>query len=329
MAKSIDEDEVTVDEARMALSLIELGGQGVKSGAVLLARDDPMRVIWANSSATRLFGSTDADRLTAFLFGDQRTGPQFGAGLRRLGSYTLPRLERLRLTSGLQTRTVTAEVSRTTLANGKALYGIVLQGSAPEPGDGWSRSALSGHAVEPIATNLVPHAVTVPSSEHDREEVGPPHADRPPAARARRSTRLTWQTDEAGRVTAAVSHAGPLAGQIDDGLIGRDLCEVLLEHGGDPDHLFAAAMGARDTFGRLALGWPLRGGGTVAVHAGGVPILGVDGRFQGFRGFATIDARQDSVAPAPLQVPAEPQAAIVSQPSQPIASDSQIGRAHV
>ena len=318
MAQPTVDHDITADEIRVALSLIELGGERVNSAAVVLARGDPMRVVWANAATVRLLGRGDAAQLSAALFGDEPNGPPFAVGLRRLVAYTLPRLERLRLRSGFRTRSVTAEISRTTLANGQPLYGIVVPGVTPGDGEEWSRSVLAAGTDRPPDDGTRPHAHEVAEAGRDvagphdlgseiRDDAAEPDRGLPaPAVQVERAVRLTWRTDGSGRLTTMASHAAALARAVDDRLIGRVLTEAVQSGGGDPEGLFAAALGARDTFSGLAVAWPLRDGRTVAVHAGGVPVFAADGLFQGFRGFAVAHPVRGAVLPEPSPVSTAP-----------------------
>jgi signal transduction histidine kinase len=118
----------------------------------------------------------------------------------------------------------------------------------------------------------------------------------------------TWETDAALRITALSPAAAAAAGQAPATLLGNPLTQLfrLAEAGEGELPLLSALAEQRRFEGQPA---ELRGGRGGRYLLAGIPLIGADGRFAGFRGSATAIG---------LAVP--PQTAAAAAPAPPDAS---------
>ncbi|MBV9930786.1 MAG: HAMP domain-containing histidine kinase [Alphaproteobacteria bacterium] len=115
----------------------------------------------------------------------------------------------------------------------------------------------------------------------------------------RASADWMWETDASLRITALSPAAAAAAGQAPNALLGNPLTQLfrLAEAGEGELPLLSALAEQRRFDGQPA---ELRGGRGGRYRLAGIPLIGADGRFAGFRGSATAlaDSRA-SVSPAP------------------------------
>lgn len=307
MSASPFERGLDADEAAAALSAHGFGADRPASGAVVMAVDEPLRIVWANKAATTLFGTADAHKMFDRLFvGRGRDG--LGESVARLAEGAPPRLERLRLIRGFRSQTVTVAVSRSSLPDGRSV--VVLSGPAPDSDDGeeapFAVSALrttSGLVPEPDQAPPALPLDEVAAPEPTLEWVEPPAVVPDPELVERlaalRSARVLWQTDAEHRfvkVTDGIPEMLGLAG--DDALLGRPLAEVLRPLAPDDERLVDALRSGASWSG-LTVTWPLAAGhAAVVVALGAVPIMQSPLSFGGFRGFGVVDLTRLVVLPA-------------------------------
>jgi signal transduction histidine kinase len=119
----------------------------------------------------------------------------------------------------------------------------------------------------------------------------------------------TWETDGALRLTALSPAAAAAAGQAPAELLGNPLTQLFrLAEAGEAELPLLSALAEQRRFdGQPA---ELRGGRGGRYMLAGIPLLGADGRFAGFRGSATAlaEPRQPAGAPAAVAAPAQPDA---------------------
>jgi len=115
-----------------------------------------------------------------------------------------------------------------------------------------------------------------------------------------------WETDSALRLTALSPAAAAAAGQAPTALVGRPLTELFrLAEAGEAELPLLAALAEQRRFeGQPA---ELRGGRGGGYMLAGIPLIGADGRFAGFRGSATAIAQARS-APAAQSPQPDPSA---------------------
>jgi signal transduction histidine kinase len=149
------------------------------------------------------------------------------------------------------------------------------------------------------------------SGWHRRQARGP--APAPEAAREadflRAGADWTWETDGALHITAVSPAAAAAAGQGPAELVGKPLTQLFrLAEAGEAELPLLAALAEQRRFdGQPA---ELRGGRGGRFMLAGIPLIGVDGRFAGFRGSATriAEAPVSATPPGPVTA-AQPDAA--------------------
>jgi signal transduction histidine kinase len=138
-------------------------------------------------------------------------------------------------------------------------------------------------------------------------------APAPEASRAadflRASADWTWETDASLHITSLSPAAAAAAGQAPNALLGQPLTQLfrLAEAGEGELPLLAALAEQRRFEGQPA---ELRAGRGGRYMLAGIPLIGADGRFAGFRGSATGIAPAGPIASpaAGATAPAEPDA---------------------
>jgi signal transduction histidine kinase len=115
----------------------------------------------------------------------------------------------------------------------------------------------------------------------------------------------TWETDGALRITALSPAAAAAAGQAPGELLGRPLTHLFrLAEAGEAELPLLSALAEQRRFdGQPA---ELRGGRGGRYVLAGIPLLGADGRFAGFRGSATAFAGPRAAPDAAPSSPAQP-----------------------
>ncbi|HXI07978.1 MAG: PAS domain S-box protein [Bradyrhizobium sp.] len=100
----------------------------------------------------------------------------------------------------------------------------------------------------------------------------------------RHPLRFRWQTDRDDRFTIASHEFLKLIGPLTESLVGRPWREIAETLGLDGDARMRSALAARETFGGIALNWPVDGG-YLPVELSGVPALDETRSFGGYQGF--------------------------------------------
>jgi len=116
----------------------------------------------------------------------------------------------------------------------------------------------------------------------------------------RASADWMWETDSALRITALSPAAAAAAGQAPNALLGNPLTQLFrLAEAGEAELPLLSALAEQRRFeGQPA---ELRGGRGGSYMLAGIPLIGADGRFAGFRGSATAIA-----AGRPAEAPPQP-----------------------
>jgi PAS domain S-box-containing protein len=306
---------LTIADVEAALAAHGFGTDRPRSGAVLLALVDPLRIVWANQAAATLFDTTDADDLYAQIFaGRGREG--LGGTVGRLSPDGSPRIERLRLIRGFRSRTLTILMSLSRLGDGRAAVVISAPGHDLSSGD----TADFGTSVlhSPAVAAVIPAEEAAPAAAVAAPAVVTATATRERLA-ALRSARLLWQTDADGRLVRLGGGVPEMLGVDDPAAIGQPLAAMLHAAGADPDGRLAQALDKREPWSGLAVTWPLTAGSdAVAVTLGAAPAT-TKGTFDGFRGFGVADlARLLPALPRPgTTTPASPETVEPTQDNAP------------
>jgi len=121
----------------------------------------------------------------------------------------------------------------------------------------------------------------------------------------RASADWMWETDAALRITALSPAAAAAAGQAPNALLGNPLTQLFrLAEAGEAELPLLSALAEQRRFeGQPA---ELRGGRGGTYLLAGIPLIGADGRFAGFRGSATALAAGRSDQPARQPAPTPP-----------------------
>lgn len=289
-----------LDQAAIQAILARVDAGSSHTGAKLIARLDPPRVVWANTSAATLFKTHDLDTLTRQVFGRDATARGMN---HRLGRLTpgVPHFERVDIATRFRRTGVTLACDAVSDGSSKA---IVLQ----TPGAAFSsfEDADIGFAalpsfVETDIQDFPPSArlesegpVEAASSEGTRpgwHDIGnEPHPDAAPKTPAR----YGWATDRHGAVV-----------RVDPGLervlgrtaltVGENLAARLRALGAGEA---AQALDEGRSWPRLAVGWPMGEAGiSWTVVLAGTPSPGSEG---GFRGFLAPSSRASPPSSLPL-----------------------------
>ena len=136
-------------------------------------------------------------------------------------------------------------------------------------------------ASKPIATARAeqqPVTDSEPSADADHADENLPMSER------RHPLRFKWQTDREDRFTISSDEFLKLMGPLTESLVGRPWRDIASTLGLDADARMRQALGARDTFGGIALNWPVDGG-YLPIELSGVPALDAERRFTGYQGF--------------------------------------------
>jgi PAS domain S-box-containing protein len=105
-----------------------------------------------------------------------------------------------------------------------------------------------------------------------------------PISERRHPLRFMWQTDRDDRFTIASHEFLKLIGPLTESLVGRPWREVVDTLGVDGEKAMQKALASRDTFGSIALNWPVDGG-YLPVELSGLPALDETRSFAGYQGF--------------------------------------------
>ena len=116
----------------------------------------------------------------------------------------------------------------------------------------------------------------LPADDHAEEDL--------PISERRHPLRFMWQTDRDDRFTIASHEFLKLIGPLTESLVGRPWREVADTLGVDGEKAMQKALSSRDTFGSIALNWPVDGG-YLPVELSGVPALDGTRSFAGYQGF--------------------------------------------
>ena len=162
--------------------------------------------------------------------------------------------------------------------------------------DLWVRAEPQEAEVALTVTGWTRRAARGPAAAHEAERE---------ADFLRAAADWMWETDEGLRFTAMSPVAAAAVGKAPADLIGRELTTLfrLVEaaEGGLP--MLVALAEQRRFEGQLA---ELRGAARVHYRLAGIPLIGGDGRFAGFRGSAT------SIVAPPVEVRHEPEPEVTS-----------------
>ena len=282
-------DDVAAALAEPALASL------VRAGApVIVAEGDPPRVIDANGAALALLSARDAEELTSLLFDADAPGARRLAELARVIPPGAPaRLERVRLDHKALGGAAATLLCRRTAGEPPLfiLAGLAMRASHVRPRQG--RAPASAQAAEPGAVDA--SGALEPPSPGLRDLRMRLEARFPGLAPAR----FLWRTDERNVVVQITPPLAEIVGRGCADLVGRDLIEAATALGLDPRGELAEALGARLTFSRVDVDWPVDQAGAVApTTLGGLPAFGAEGDFAGWRGFGVIHL--DRLRAAPL-----------------------------
>jgi PAS domain S-box-containing protein len=182
-----------------------------------------------------------------------------------------------------------------------------------EQSGAWSWVDLDGEKPAPEATPVVPEA--------RRIEPSPPAAA--PVAR-KKPVRFTFQTDASGRFVAVSRELAQVLGSAGADWTGRRFDEIAVASGFEGGADIAAAFASRQTWTGLSLSWPdAVGRQEIPIILSASPVLGGEGRFQGFRGFGVAGVPKPLTAvPQPATQPSsQPAPSIVWQEADPAEDD--------
>ena len=146
-------------------------------------------------------------------------------------------------------------------------------------------------------------------------------ASSPDADRSGR-TRFVWRTDRDGRLVEVSPPFWPrLRAPIH--ITGRPFPAILKDAGTDGQGQLVAALATQTTFNGVHLQWPDGSGdGWTAIEFGASPRFDAARRFDGFRGFGTVQASSVPIAPATAGTGGTPDKAathtiVIGGPSRP------------
>jgi PAS domain S-box-containing protein len=278
-------------------------GQWRGGAPLLVASDEPARIVFANDSMRAAFGAATIDQLNAIAMAGGSPGAR---RLSRLAAAAAigapPRLELLRFYAGrlpVQRALLCARISD---ANGKAFF----VAAAPESG---------AETAERIARATGESPTSSPDS-------APQQADSNAPAKARR---FLWSADEnlnfaspARALVEAVGGAAPRAGESLEAIKARTRL--------DEDGALALALAKQATFGSLRVAWPrgvsqATGDDAAIVALSGAPIFDRHRRFLGYRGFGVFTGETASFEPTPKAEAEREEPLSTSQPTPPVAAE--------
>lgn len=287
-----DEHRLHGDALQAILAAHGVGVDRAAAGAALVVVDDPLRIVWANRAATRLFGSDDPGALAAALF-DGRARENLAFAVQGLIFGGAPRTERLRLLQGFQTRTLTVLLSRHAGPDGQDVVVATMPVAGPD------RGADPAFAFD---------ALRWPEPGPTEDSAGPETPAEVPSVPATGRQRFLWRTDAVHRLVE-VSGVPPGLRDLDGATRrGLQLSALLAGLGADPGAAVAAALATERAWSAVRVPWPMAGDrGPVAVLLGGVPVRDASGGFAGFRGFGTADFDAPAEADLPIAPPAAPE----------------------
>ena len=137
--------------------------------------------------------------------------------------------------------------------------------------------------VEPLHEAVTPAGETPATEPELALAADDADEDLPPSER-RHPLRFKWQTDRDGRFSISSDEFLKLIGPLTESLVGRPWREIASTLGLDGDARMEHALASQDTFGGVALNWPVDGG-YLPVELSGVPALDDSRHFAGYRGF--------------------------------------------
>lgn len=287
-----------------------------RSGApIVVAQGDPVRVVFANSSAMALFQTHDAQELTRRLFPEEAEGADLR--LRELSRSILPdaaaRLERLTFTFGA-TREVVTILCRRTGAHDAPLFVFAALGLRARSGD-----AQSVHDDAAPAPERRPALVLAGGSDFAAPPASvaePMRASAPETFAALREklrkrpggwrdARFLWRTDAQRRIVDITPPLAAIVGAGHAAWIGHDFFEMTKAMGLDPQDRFALLFAARTTWSGEEVDWPIEAAAAaVPVSLGALPVFDRQRVFEGWRGYGVVHlARLHEAFPlAPLAI---------------------------
>jgi PAS domain S-box-containing protein len=144
------------------------------------------------------------------------------------------------------------------------------------------------HSTEPPAAEPAPIEITMTTDQTTAEPEKPrdenPQNTPSPAPR-RHPLRFTWQMDADGHFSLGSDEFGWLIGARTAAGFGRPWDEIAQAFGLDPADRLREAIATRETWSGITLYWPVDGGGRLPVELSGLPIIGENHEYAGYRGF--------------------------------------------
>jgi PAS domain S-box-containing protein len=113
----------------------------------------------------------------------------------------------------------------------------------------------------------------------------PSRLDEPSPDPRQQPLRFTWRMDAEGRFSLDTGEFTRLIGRRTAAGFGRPWSEIGQAFGLDPDGQVLRAVATRDTWTGITLGWPVDGGGRLAVELSALPIYDRARNLAGYRGF--------------------------------------------
>ena len=136
-----------------------------------------------------------------------------------------------------------------------------------------------------------------------------------------RPFRFVWQTDGETRFTLANPDFADLLGPKFNAALGRTWADIAKSLQLDADGKFAGALSGQETFGGIAMHWPVDGlEQPLAIEMSGLPAFDGERRFAGFRGFGLcrdMDRLRDARKQQRKQAAAGEPAKVLAFPASP------------
>jgi PAS domain S-box-containing protein len=239
------------------------------SGApIIAATADPLRVVYANSTALAVFGA-DLDALGERLFGGDDPRQSLLAELvESVRHCAAPRLERLHLSFGAAEQTVTILCRHICSEAGPSYFVVAALGVRPTA----EADAIEGRSQDPW-----------------------------------RASRFLWRTDASGKFVDVTHVLADVVGAENADLLGRDAGEALRKLQLDRDGRLERALAGQRSWSGIEVDWPLAQTGAHApTTLGGFPIFDEARRFAGFQGFGVLHLDRIATPEAIASVEPEP-----------------------
>ncbi len=306
----------------------------VSTGPLLLAKGSPWRIIWCNSKAARILGTSDISELTRMcLSGAEPGARQLSRVADRMDATnesTDLRL-RLRLSGGLQMLSMSCRKlpgSAPYLAISPWGYvpeaEVLPAASQPENTAAQVQPRTAGDAAAVLAKIMQPQetpaveALAQPTepAASGSERISP--APQQHVVDRRGNVRFLWRTDKNGLLISITGGLCESVGCDSGQLLDQNFAATLAHLGIDRDGRIGEALGRQDTWSGIEVLWPMANTSKAApVVLGALPGFDRARAFDGFSGFGVIhlDRIADAPIAAPLAPPVSAQSANVSATS--------------